>query len=341
MKKLFISLLMIAATLNLMAQQEEYTSYAKLLLTGGTTTVDMTVAEGTQENFVDLTTDGVVYLAMYSVYNSAKYQRLTLNGELGELPIGFKAKADLTEYTISVKKVQGSKTLYLKDLQEDVVMALTADMTPYAFTIADNQKDQYIENRFQLYVAPAPEVPYTRDVAGGQWGTICYPASITEVQGGVLYNLTAKTETEVYGEIVTLPTVAGQPYVFQAAAEATQLVMPHTGDDAQAPVSVTGLVGTFEDLEGGVPAGAYGILNSSIVEIVEGNPLKANRAYIVLSELPNHVAGAPGRAIFKIANTPTNLDEVAAGMADGTYMINGQVVIVKDGKGTSVLGLGL
>lgn len=326
---------MIAATLNVMATS----SVTIHILDNEVWESDMYLTEST-EGTITAEVEPGNSIALYAVYNSKKCEQLRLE-TLGELPIGFKIQA--TTATMTVTDASGAP-LYMKNLADGTITELAKDAV-INITIASDKVNTWVEDMYQLCAAPTPEDAYTRDVTPEQWGTICYPAAITEVQGGVLYELTGKTETQVYAKEVDLSgdntTVAGQPYVFKANDDATQLVMPYTaGTEAMNPVAATGLVGTFYGLEG-VPAGAYGILNNVVVEIAEGNPLLANRAYIDLENLPDaNIVSVPGRAIFMIQNATTGLDGAAInGMKNGKYIMNGRFMIVKDGKTTNVLGL--
>lgn len=256
--------------------------------------------------------------------------------EIEGLKIAFRSNASDLEYKMTFTKVIGAINIY--DAVEDEVVSVEEGGS-YIFSV--DATNTAVTDRFVIG-APAPTA-YIRDVTPGQWGTICYEAAITDVQGGVLYELTGATETQVFAEIVDLSgentTVAGQPYVFKANADATQLVMPYTaGTEAMNPVYAKGLVGTFFGLE--VPAGAYGIMNNYVVEIAAGNPLLANRAYINMEDLKSQGAPTRGRAIFMIKDATTDMPAIkAAGMMNGTYMVNGHIMIVKDGKMFNVLGL--
>lgn len=333
MKKVLLSLLVFAASVTAMAA--DYSALVQLKITSGDTyNSTLTLGEG----FASTTTgvlyeEGGVTIALYANYESKKCESLTVTGTLGNLPLGFKATQS-TSYTITCEYAEGN-ALYLKNGENEPVQIATT-MEPVVVNIEDAQKGTFVEGVLAL-VIPTPPAAYTRDVTGGQWGTICYPASITEVQGGVLYSLTYTDGTQVFAEVATLPTTAGQAYVFKADDDATQLVMPYTGDDASVQTT-HGLVGTFEDIT--VPAGAYGILNNVVVEIAEGNALKAYRAYIKMEDLISDNAPKRGRAIFMIQNATTGLDGAAInGMKNGKYIMNGRFMIVKDGKTTNVLGL--
>jgi len=320
MKKVLFSLLVCAASMTAMAA---VSASATLKITSGDGYYsDLTIEEGaTSTQYATLYEDGGVTIALYAKYDSKKCEVLSINGKLGALPIGFKATQSTT-YTITCTEASGD-ALYIKNGSAEPVKITTA--LNLAVTITDAQKDTYVEDVLALVE------PYIRTVTAGQWGTICYPKAITSVTGGTLYNLTNATATVVNAEEVTsFPTTAGKAYVFKADAEATELVMANTGDDATLQTT-HGLVGTFEDTT--TPEGAWGIMGDYVVKVKAGNALLANRAYINMEDLTSPSAPKRGRAIFMISNTPTGMELIDAETAkDGKMMIDGQLIIIKGGK---------
>ena len=330
------------------------TAYVGIKLTGKTTatstnykiriTEDSQYANGYVDgeeaeilNFTPSNSNSVFLYALVGTHKCSSIYETTISN----MPMGFQTNRVDNEYTLTFTSAEG-RSLKILDKVTNSIIEIEADGT-YDFVVnAENcpgfvlGQNKLIEDRFVI----EPVLFYTRDITAGQWGTICYPKSITAVQGGVLYNLTSKTETQVYGEEAELPTVAGKPYVFKANADATQLVMPYTGEEVDFAEDATGLVGKFEDTYIPTTGTYYGIINNYIVEIAGGILMKANRAYIILNDIPEHQAGAPGRAIFMIQNATTGLEGATVnGLQNGTYMVNGQLVIVKDGKTFNVLGL--
>lgn len=289
---------------------------------------DATAADFSDPNNGPYLSGGSQFTPKFVAVNGTNEYSAVAIPNLEGLKLKFIANAYETEYTMSFSNVSGTSYFLQKGDDATNLIPMTED---YAFTCAVSA-----EIIFTVVKQAAPAA-YTRDVTPEQWGTICYPKSITEVQGGTLYSLTYTDGAKVYAEEVILPTTAGQAYVFKADDDATQLVMPYTGDDASVQTT-HGLVGTFEDIT--VPAGAYGILNNVVVEIAEGNALKAYRAYIKMEDLISDNAPKRGRAIFMIQNATTGLDGAAInGMKNGKYIMNGRFMIVKDGKTTNVLGL--
>jgi len=263
---------------------------------------------------------------LYAIVGSDKFSTLFAE-DINGIKIGFKGNSN-TSYTMTFTSVEGTVKLY--DAVEDSVIVVVNNGT-YSFTATAKTA---VSDRFQVGV-PA----YKRTVTAGQYGTICYPKAITAVTGGTLYELTSADQTTVYGDVVT-STEAGKSYAFKADADATELVMTYTGEDETAPVATTGMGGTFVDTT--VPAGKYGILGSSVVLIAEGNALLANRAYIDVEALRQVTAPRRGRAIFMISNTATGMELIEApAMKEGKMIMNGRMVIVKDGKMFNAQGAAL
>jgi len=279
-------------------------------------------AQTDKTNDIPNTIDANYCVNMYVVEGANNYSSYQV-ADLSGVKFIFVANKEEEAYTMSFSDVTGF--IALSNADTSFVIDATKD---YKFTCA---KSATIEFTISM--------PYIRPVTAGQWGTICYPKSITSVTGGTLYSLTNATATVVNAELATIPTTAGKAYVFKADAAATQLVMANTGDDASLQTT-HGLVGTFEDTT--TPAGAYGIMGNYVVEVKEGNALLANRAYIKMSDLTSPTAPKRGHAIFMISNTPTGMDLIDAETAkDGKMMINGQLIIIRDGKMFNAQGAAL
>ncbi|MCQ2078210.1 MAG: hypothetical protein MJZ20_14480, partial [Bacteroidaceae bacterium] len=126
MKKLFISLLAMAATLNVMALDVNYSAKATLGLKANTSeqTCNFTLGETdfAQANKLcaEINMDGRK-VALYAIANSKNYQ-IYANANVEGLPLGFLTNAD-TEYTINFSGVIGK--LYLVDAVADKFIEIT------------------------------------------------------------------------------------------------------------------------------------------------------------------------------------------------------------------------
>ncbi len=159
MKKLFISMLVLAASLNVMA---EITAKAKITLTAtGTNKTDVVYLvqnsdlndgynTGSCSLVPSLDTKAV---AFYVYYNNAEYISFGTK-DLGEMTFGLKTNAD-TEYTLTVSQVGGTETLTMLDSNTSSTFELTEGAT-YNFTATANTTDN---TRFHLAAAPVPATP--------------------------------------------------------------------------------------------------------------------------------------------------------------------------------------
>lgn len=170
MKKLFIALLAMAATMNAMAI--DYTAKAKLLLTSNSgETCEMTIAQTDDPDAAYYCTQINMknrLVAIYAIANSKNYQ-IYANADVEGLPLGFLTNAD-TEYTISFSDVIGK--LYLVDAVEDKFIEITEGGS-YAFTAEANQT---IADRFSI----AKSLPYL---------FVGHKLTIGEVEDGAVINL--------------------------------------------------------------------------------------------------------------------------------------------------------
>lgn len=147
MKKIFISLLVVAASLNAMATDF---AVATLTLKGNTSLEQGEVTLVKTDNPAAASYCAPLYfdqyfVVMYAINGSDKYQ-IWANADLTDFPLGIKTYSD-ADYTITVSNVSGSETLNLYDAVADQTIALTNGQT-YNFTAAANSTiaDRFIVN---------------------------------------------------------------------------------------------------------------------------------------------------------------------------------------------------
>lgn len=151
MKKILISLLVIAASLNAMAT--DY-AVATLTLKGNTSLEQGEVTLVKTDNPAAASYCAPLYIdqyhvVMYAISGSEKYQ-IWANADLTDFPLGIKTYSD-ADYTITVSNVSGSETLNLYDAVANQTIALTNGQT-YNFTAAANST---ITDRFLInHAAP-------------------------------------------------------------------------------------------------------------------------------------------------------------------------------------------
>ncbi|MCQ2311042.1 MAG: hypothetical protein MJZ64_04755 [Paludibacteraceae bacterium] len=270
-------------------------------------------------------------VSLYAVDGANKYSPVA-SKSLEGLQIKFIANAYETAYTMSFSNVSGTEYFLQKGDDAANLIPMTED---YAFTCAVSA-----EIIFTVVKQAAPAYDYPRDgLTAGNWYTICLPKASSSFVGMELYKVAGYVEGQGLAvDPVEGQMVAGMPYIFLATA--TEIGVMYTGEAADAQTA-NYLVGVLAD-EFVTPAVAYVVANNVLNWAAAGTPVPANRAYLAKEDITTLGAptiSAPGRKFIAPKAMPTELNEVAAGMADGTYMINGQVVLVKGGKMFNVLGL--
>lgn len=154
MKKIFVSLFIIAASLNAMATDF---AVATLTLKGNTSLEEGEVTLVKTDDPAAASFCAPLYIdqyqvVMFAINGSEKYQ-VWANADLADLPLGIKTYTD-ANYTITVSNVSGSETLNLYDAVANQTIALTEGKT-YEFTADPSQT---ITNRFSIS-NPAPGLP--------------------------------------------------------------------------------------------------------------------------------------------------------------------------------------
>ena len=190
------------------------------------------------------------------------------------------------------------------------------------------------------YSAPEPPTPVYTEVrtglTAGNYYTVCWPKAMTAIKGGTLWSFAGKDASTAYLIQQDAPFVAGRPYIIYATADKLEAVVE--GDDATAGYH-NGLYGTlsYMDADALETAGAtYMLKNNELRPIGTNNHLDANRAYVILSEIP---AGAPNNApAHKVRAMPmqpqvvTDIDAINASEKPMKMMINGQIFILRGEK---------
>ena len=175
---------------------------------------------------------------------------------------------------------------------------------------------------------------YSRSTTAGKFGTICLPFGSTNYTGATFYEFVGSETGKVYlGSVTTLE--AGVPYIFEASA--AEVAVYGDGTTATTPDNSNGLYGTFTD-ETPVAAGNYILLNNELRPSDGNAKVNANRAYIVMSEVPTGVpTQMPGRRYIGMSvqgeNAETGFENITAPEGQAIKVIsNGQLIIIRDGE---------
>lgn len=215
MKKLFASLLMIAATVSAFAL--DYTAKATLTLKNASgDECMMTIAQSDAASIADYCAEMKMDyrdIAFYALNGGKKYEIFAANA-LGTQAFGLKTNAD-TKYTITVSNVSGTETLYLYDEVAKDGIELKEGAV-YSFEATADADD-----RFHLAATPATPA-------------ICHQngrLEITAYQGASVKVLAYDDESEViaataitaaYQEIDLATLAAGQYIVVLTTADGDQ-----------------------------------------------------------------------------------------------------------------------
>ena len=313
MKKIFVLLLIIAASLNAMAT--DY-AVATLTLKGNTSleqgevtlakTDDPTASSYCAPLYIDQ-----YQVVMYALNGDVKYQ-IWANADLTNFPLGIKTYSDAS-YTITVSNVSGSETLSLYDAVEDQSIALTEGQT-YVFSAAANST---IDNRFVInYVAPAPSYVTTLTTnaygyASFSWNAdLAVPAGLKVYKGAINGDCLDLTEMDYVkaGEGVIVYGAANTEYGFVAGSGSAD----YDGNDLK-PTSAY----TIGDQN------VYVLKDNELRLFVGSNALAANKAYL---QLPGGANNAPKRISFRY-NATTGVQNVKAELKAEKFIENGQVLI--------------
>jgi len=254
-----------------------------------------------------------VTVSVWAEQNSKKYATAILPS-LNNLVIKFKANQANTAYTLTLSDVEGGLKLF-RGAQEVT--------SPYAITCAVNEEI--------TFTVSAPTA-YTRDqLTAGDWGTICLPWSSTALEGATFYEaLGTKNDKGIaLAEVSALE--AGKPYVFNATATEIKVTYDKA-TEVTAEVAGNKCTGSFAGCN--VPEGQYIIFENLLYKAGTGCTIGTNRAYFDVETMGAYTP-APGRKVIFFGGkaTPTSLEAAEApAMMEGKMIINGKLVIIRDGK---------
>ena len=174
---------------------------------------------------------------------------------------------------------------------------------------------------------------YTRDsLTAERFGTICLDKGGVVKSGGTLYEIAYRDDSGIYMDEVTRME-AGVPYIFQATD--TELVIAHDETTATEPINRNGLYGTFTEISDVAAVSAekteYILVNNEISECQSGCKVPANRAYLILDEIPiDEKPVQQGRRRIGMSvqgeNQTTGMENTIAPAVEGVYDIMGRKI---------------
>ena len=322
MKKIMISLLMIAATLNVMAIT--YTGKVQVVLraTSNNAACAAVIATSDALNdglnptyYAELNDEGKEVLA-YVEYNSVRYEHFgSSSATMQNMPLIMKANAS-AEYRMNFYEMEGTIEIY------DVVAGANIDKSqPYIFTIEDAQKNSIIADRFIINYVPAP-TGYTVTPNAAGYATFSAAEATVIPTGATAYTGTISGEELVLNQImggyvpagtgVIVAGTGGTPYNFAIHAGSVDAI---EGNALQATATYNTSMKNVYVLKG-----------NAFLEYVGTNALAANKAYIQLPEA-SVANGAPARISFRFNGTTAVENVEAEAVKAEKFIENGQVFI--------------
>ena len=208
----------------------------------------------------------------------------------------------------------------------------------------DGVAGEYSSNAITVAPIFADGDAYHRTTTPEKFGTICLPFGATSYTGMELYEFVGKEEGKAYlASVTTLE--AGVPYIFLATG--TELAVYSDGTTAATPGNHNGLHGTFtDDTEIAANDDNHILLNNELRKVAATCWVNANRAYIVMSEVPEGApVQMPGRRYIGLdvhgENGTTGLDNIMTTDAPVKVIENGQLIIIRNGEKYNVQGVRL
>lgn len=200
---------------------------------------------------------------------------------------------------------------------------------------------------------------YVRNVASGDYGTICLPYTVAaeDMVGADFFSVAGKVMKEGQPQSIVLEQVttleAGVPYIFSATSD--KLIIAYSGKAVDVAGGANGLMGSFEGQD--VSEGMYLLTNNTVKKVGSaGGHIGANRAYFNMDEMPEYIGtvGVNQRVISLDgvtaidgveAGNPKMVDvytlsgikvksqvpfaEATQGLAKGIYVVNAKKVVVE------------
>ena len=179
---------------------------------------------------------------------------------------------------------------------------------------------------------------YHRAVTSGDYGTICLPYGAANYSGMTLYEIAYRDDAakKIYLDEAT-DMEAGMPYIFHATSDNISVTYDNTvADHAQGEENgLYGIRNQIADVAALNPdKDEYIIYNNEISKCEANCGLRANRAYIIVSDISTEaIAPMPGRRRVGMGyaeeNAATGVENINGGIApmiEGTYDIMGRQV---------------
>ena len=204
------------------------------------------------------------------------------------------------------------------------------------------------EIKFYVPKPVTPPTPAYVDVRTGlepnHYYTICYPNAMSSIKGATLWSFIGKDAQYAYLVQETASTIeAGKPYIMYATASTVQAVL---GDETNAPGANGAIHGTFENLVQEVLDGLAATAGHDLYLVIGdelrratgagtgSNTLPAQRAYVIVDEIPAPPANMPAhvRRMPMQTDQAQGFENIEASDKPMKLMIDGQMYILRGEK---------
>ncbi len=202
-----------------------------------------------------------------------------------------------------------------------------------------------------------PDAYLRENLTAGNYFTVCLPKASAAISGAEVYSIAGKnvnSEEVVTSIMVTEETSmeAGVPYICKATAD--KFVVSYAGSAVTTAGNNNGLYGSFERFAfadwTGFPDDVYVISSNKVQAVNNEGGVNANRAYIIMSDVPEYNPQAGVKAfrlgIDGMDDYETGVNNIASEDGNekvvynlsgqrvskptrGIYVINGKKVIIK------------
>ena len=178
----------------------------------------------------------------------------------------------------------------------------------------------------------------------GNYYTICYPKSMTDIQGATLWSFIGKDANLAYIQQETAATIeAGKPYIMYATASTVTAIL---GDETNAPGANGAIHGTFSDLTQ-EQLNTYATVAGSDLYLLIGNELRRAtgdgtgsntlpeyRAFVVVDEIGSAPAQMPAhvRSMPMHKDVATGFENLNATDKPVKLLIDGNIYILRGEK---------
>ncbi len=201
------------------------------------------------------------------------------------------------------------------------------------------------------YTSPMPIVDghVREEMEERKLGSICLPYGVKaeDISGAYFYSILGKKvdattdkPTSLVCYQVTEDLEAGMPYLFLAKSS-DPLIMAYSGDSVSEPKNKNGMYGTLGKTT--VEEDVYFISDNKLRPCKAGSGIRANRAYIKMSEVPKYEESAShdAKRILEIGDndSTTSLESIQTERTVDVYSINGVLLRTKVNSANATHGL--